>query len=72
MAPITNPAIRTLQADGATWEAYLQQLKAQRQTAFLDSIIHEFPPQFQRDEIVRITLKTRSASKILQDAGVSS
>lgn len=72
MAPISNLETRTLQADGATWEALLLQLRASKNESLLTVLTAELPTSFQREDIIRVTLSTKTAAQVARAAGVSS
>lgn len=72
-APITDPTHRTLQASGKAWTEIVALLQQQRQAEpYLDAVMRELPVEFRMDEMVRITVQKRVATRVLSTAGVSS
>lgn len=70
-APITNPGLRTLQADGATWEELALELKNQGRKRTLEILVRELPSTFERSDVIRLTFSDRVALQLLREAGVS-
>lgn len=70
-AAVTRKDMRTLQADGATWEELTTRLRSQGKDYLLDLVINSLPPQFSRLEIIRITVQEKFYKQILEVAGLS-
>lgn len=71
MAPITSTDVRTLQADGATWEELAKKLRRDDKTRLFNALIRELPETFSRSEIIRLTFSTMIANMLLREAGIS-
>ena len=70
--PLSNRNTKTLQADGATWEALAHMLREQEKTHHLGLLYEQLPAQFSRSEILRLTFQNKHANQLLEVAGISS